>query len=216
VREQVGVVDLVARVGKALLLDTVVGGLAVLEALAASDVRECEQDYYQEGELLWLDADTLIRQLTDDKKSLTDFLQIFLAKGGDTGPLIVTYNRQELIDDLNQVVKYDWAKFLHDRVDLINPHADLEGITRGGYKLVYQDHPSDTEKMAGGGRRMAGPNVWYSLGLRISAEGTISDVRWGGPADQAKLAPRSEAHRDQRPHLLCRPYARCHRRSQDK
>lgn len=147
------------------------------------------QDYYQEGELLWLDADTLIRQLTDDKKSLTDFLQIFLAKGGNTGPLIVTYNRQELIDDLNQVVKYDWAKFLHDRVDLINPRADLDGITRGGYKLVYQDHPSDTAKMAGGGRRMAGPDVWYSLGLRISGEGVISDVRWGGPADQAKLAP---------------------------
>ena len=148
------------------------------------------QDYYQEGELLWLDADTLIRQLTDDKKSLTDFLQIFLAKGGNTGPLIVTYNRQELIDDLNQVVKYDWAKFLHDRVDLINPRADLDGITRGGYKLVYQDHPSDTAKMAGSsGRRMAGPDVWYSLGLRISGEGTISDVRWGGPADQAKLAP---------------------------
>ena len=148
------------------------------------------QDYYQEGELLWLDADTLIRQLTDDKKSLTDFLQIFLAKGGNTGPLIVTYNRQELIDDLNQVVKYDWAKFLHDRVDLINPRADLDGIARGGYKLIYQDHPSDTDRMAGGGgRRMAGPNVWYSLGLRISAEGVISDVRWGSPADQAKLAP---------------------------
>ncbi len=148
------------------------------------------QDYYQEGELLWLDADTLIRQLTDDKKSLTDFLQIFLAKGGNTGPLIVPYNRQELIDDLNQVVKYDWAKFLHDRVDLINPHADLEGITRGGYKLVYQDHPSDTAKMAGAAAvAWPGPNVWYSLGLRISAEGTISDVRWGGPADQAKLAP---------------------------
>jgi predicted metalloprotease with PDZ domain len=147
------------------------------------------QDYYQEGELLWLDADTLIRQLTDDKKSLTDFLQIFLAKGGNTGPLIVTYNRQELIDDLNQVVKYDWAKFLHDRVDLINPRADLDGINRGGYKLIYQDHPSDTEKMVGGGRRMAGPNVWYSLGLRVSADGNISDVRWGSPADQARLAP---------------------------
>ena len=149
------------------------------------------QDYYQEGELLWLDADTLIRQLTGDKKSLTDFLQIFLAKGGNTGPLIVTYNRQELIDDLNQVVKYDWAKFLHDRVDLINPHADLDGITRGGYKLIYQDHPNDSEKlMAGSSRRGGfGPNVWYSLGLRISAEGAIADVRWGGPADQAKLAP---------------------------
>ena len=149
------------------------------------------QDYYQEGELLWLDADTLIRQLTDDKKSLTDFLQIFLAKGGNTGPLIVPYNRQELIDDLNQVVKYDWAKFLHDRVDLINPRADLEGIERGGYKLIYQDHPNDSEKlMAGSSRRGgAGPNVWYSIGLRVSGEGVISDVRWDGPADKAKLAP---------------------------
>jgi predicted metalloprotease with PDZ domain len=159
------------------------------------------QDYYQEGELLWLDADTKIRELTNDKKSLTDFLHIFLAKGGpgspansfagvvNTGPLIVPYHREELIEDLNQVVPYDWAKFLHDRVDLINPHADLDGITRGGYKLVFQDHPSDTEKLGGGGRRMAGPNVWYSLGLRLTGEGNISDVRWGGPADQAKLAP---------------------------
>jgi predicted metalloprotease with PDZ domain len=150
------------------------------------------QDYYQEGELLWLDADTLIRQLTDDKKSLTDFLHIFLGKGGNTGPLIVTYNREELIKDLNDVVKYDWAGFLHDRVDLVNPHADLEGITRGGYKLVYQDHPSESVAgmMGGGGRRGGGgPNVWYSLGLQVGGDGTIYDVRWGSLADKAKLAP---------------------------
>ncbi len=149
------------------------------------------QDYYQEGELFWLDADTLIRKLTDNKKSLTDFLHIFLAKGGNTGPLIVTYNRDELIADLNQVVKYDWATFIHERVDNINPHADLAGIERGGYKLVYTDKPSASERtiaMAGGPRR-GGLNVWYSLGLRVSAEGVISDVRWGGPADKAKLAP---------------------------
>ena len=147
------------------------------------------QDYYQEGELLWLDADTLIRQLTNDQKSLTDFLHIFLGKGGNTGPLIVTYNREELINDLNQVVKYDWAGFLHQRIDLINPHADLEGITRGGYKLVYQDHPSESEKTLAGTRRGARPDLWYSLGLRVAKEGTISDVRWGGPADKAKIAP---------------------------
>jgi predicted metalloprotease with PDZ domain len=150
------------------------------------------QDYYQEGELLWLDADTLIRQLTGDKKSLTDFLQIFLAKGGNTGPLIVPYKRQELIDDLNQVAPYDWTAFLRDRVDLINPHADLAGIERGGYKLIYQDHPSESEMTlaaAGGRRGPAGPNIWYSLGLRVNNEGVITDVRWGGPADKAKLAP---------------------------
>jgi predicted metalloprotease with PDZ domain len=150
------------------------------------------QDYYQEGELFWLDADTKIRELTNDKKSLTDFFHIFLAKGGNTGPLIVTYNRQELIDDLNQVVKYDWATFMHDRIDLINPHADFDGITRGGYKIVYQDHP--TPSIAAMMRSFSrhypiGPNVWYSLGLQLGADGTIRDVRWGSVADKAKLAP---------------------------
>jgi predicted metalloprotease with PDZ domain len=149
------------------------------------------QDYYQEGELLWLDADTLIRKLTDNKKSLNDFEAIFLGKGGNTGPLIVPYERPELIADLNQVVPYDWAKFLHDRIDLINPRADLAGIEQGGYKLVYEDKPSDAQKtlQAAGGRRGAGVNAWYSIGLNASADGTISDVRFHGPADKAKLSP---------------------------
>ena len=73
-------------------------------------------DYYQEGELVWLDADTLIRQKTNNQKSLTDFLHIFLGKGGNTGPLIVPYNFDELCADLNQVLPYDWAKFFRDRV----------------------------------------------------------------------------------------------------
>ena len=150
------------------------------------------QDYYQEGELFWLDADTKIRELTNDQKSLTDFLHIFLGKGGNTGPLIVTYNRDELVRDLNDVVKYDWASFIHDRIDLINPHADFDGITRGGYKIVYQDHPTESFEAlmkAYGRRGGTGPNVWYSLGLQLGADGTIHDVRWGSLADKAKLAP---------------------------
>jgi predicted metalloprotease with PDZ domain len=149
------------------------------------------QDYYQEGELLWLDADTLIRKMTDNKKSLDDFEKIFLAKGGNTGPLIVTYTFDELVQDLNEVVKYDWATFLHDRVDKINPHADVEGIERGGYKLVYKDKPSASEKMMSSvaGRRGAGVDCWYSLGMRVGADGSISDVRWNGPADKAHLGP---------------------------
>jgi predicted metalloprotease with PDZ domain len=148
------------------------------------------QDYYQEGELFWLDADTLIRQKTNNQRSLTDFLHIFLAKGGNTGPLIVPYDRKELIADLNQVLPYDWATFIHDRIDNINPHADLDGIARGGYKLVFTDKPNPSEKMIGataGARR--GGSAWYSLGLRLSAEGLISDVRWGSPADRANIGP---------------------------
>lgn len=149
------------------------------------------QDYYQEGELLWLDADTLIRKLTDNKKSLNDFEAIFLGKGGNTGPLIVPYERPELIADLNEVVPYDWAKFLHERIDNINPRADLAGIEQGGYKLVYEDKPSKAQMtlMAAGGRRGGGISAWYSLGINAGADGTISDVRFHSPADQAKLSP---------------------------
>ena len=149
------------------------------------------QDYYQEGELFWLDADTTIRKLTDNKKSLTDFLHIFLAKGGNTGPLIVTYNRDELIADLNQVAKYDWAAFMRDRVDAITPHADLAGIEQGGYKLVYTDKPTKSARTIAstGGRRGGGIDAWYSIGIRVNREGDIADVRWNGPADKAKLFP---------------------------
>ena len=146
------------------------------------------QSYYQEGELVWLDADTLIREQTNGKKSLTDFLHIFLGKGGDTGPIIVPYDRKELIRDLNEVLPYDWAGFLHQRIDLPNPHTDLAGIERAGYKLVYTDKPSDTEKALAKTRRGA-INVWYSLGFRIAADGTVGDVRITGPADKAMLYP---------------------------
>jgi len=150
------------------------------------------QDYYDEGELLWLDADTLIRSRTNNKKSVDDFLRIFLAKGGNTGPLIVPYTFDELVQDLNQVMPYDWAAFLHDRVDKVNPRADLTGIEHGGYKLLYQDKPNPSERTlaAVSGRRIGGgPDCWFSIGLRIGGDGAITDVRWNGPADKASLAP---------------------------
>ncbi len=150
------------------------------------------QDYYEEGELVWLEADTLIRSKTNNKKSLDDFQKIFLAKGGNTGPLIVTYTFDELVQDLNQVMPYDWATFLHDRVGKIHPRADLAGVEQGGYKLVYKDkpNPSEREISAVSSRRGGGgPDCWYSIGMRMSSDGTVSDVRWDGPADKVRLAP---------------------------
>ncbi|AXC10441.1 PDZ domain family protein [Acidisarcina polymorpha] len=150
------------------------------------------QDYYQEGELLWLDADTLIRKTTGDRKSLNDFERIFLGQGGNTGPLILPYTFDELVADLNQVMPYDWATFLHDRIDNINPRADLAGIEQGGYKLVYRDRLSPSEKtLLSKSRHRADASIdtWFSLGIRVKGEGNITDVRWNGPSDQARLAP---------------------------
>lgn len=149
------------------------------------------QDYYFDGALLWLDADTLIRKITDNRKSLDDFEKIFLGKGGDTGPLIVTYDFNELVNDLNEVVPYDWAKFLRDGVYKITDHADFAGIERGGYRLAFEDKPSATEKtlIKLEDRLHGGLDCWYSIGLQLAPDGRILDVRWGGPGDKAKLAP---------------------------
>src|ERR1700676_1678388 len=47
-------------------------------------------DFYEEGELLWLDVDTTLRRLTKDKKSINDFCQVFA--GGPGGqPALKTY-----------------------------------------------------------------------------------------------------------------------------
>jgi predicted metalloprotease with PDZ domain len=171
--------------------DTAIAASVLRDKNAAWSNWRRGQDYYQEGELLWLDADTLIRKLTENKKSLNDFERIFLAKGGNTGPLIVPYKFDELVEDLNAVVTYDWATFLHERIDNINPHADLAGIEQGGYKLVFKDKPSATERAVARthSRRSMWPDCWFSIGLRVDETGSIRDVRWSGPANKARLAP---------------------------
>jgi predicted metalloprotease with PDZ domain len=145
-------------------------------------------DYYPEGDLVWLDVDTTIRKLTSDQKNLRDFLTVFVAGHGSTPPEIVPYDFDELVRDLNQVVAYDWASFLRQRVYTVQPRANLEGIEQGGYKLVYTETPSAYSRIS---LRPGTPalNVWYSLGIAIDETGNISDVRVGGPADKAKLAP---------------------------
>jgi predicted metalloprotease with PDZ domain len=145
-------------------------------------------DYYGEGELLWLDADTLIRKMTDNQKTLDDFQRIFLGEGGNTGPLIVTYTFDELVRDLNEVMPYDWATFFHDRVNKIHPNANLAGIERGGYRLVYADKPTASESAVLLALQRT-VDAWYSIGVRVDAKGIIQDVRRNGPADKARIAP---------------------------
>jgi len=167
--------------------DTAVGISALQGGAAWANWRR-SADYYPEGDLIWLDVDTTIRKLTKDQKSLKDFLAIFVAGHGSTPPQIVPYDFDELVGDLNQVVANDWAGFLRDRVYKIQPHADLEGIEQGGWKLVYTDTPTPYSNIS---LRPGTPqlDVWYSIGIAVGSDGAITDVRVGGPADQAKLAP---------------------------
>jgi predicted metalloprotease with PDZ domain len=143
-------------------------------------------DYYFEGLLLWMEADVIIRQQSQGRLSLDDFCHRFHG-GPDTGPLVRTYTFDDIVNTLNDVLPYDWRGFLNERVNLINAHAPLGGITNGGWKLVYNETPNEEVKFTEQQRKFI--DLSYSIGLIVNTEGTVLDVTPELPAAKAGLAP---------------------------
>ena len=145
-------------------------------------------DYYNVGYLIWLDADTLIREQSHGQRSLDDFArQFFGMDDGSYGEL--TYTFDDVVAALNRVQPYDWATFLHQRVDTVNVDAPIAGVTRGGYRLAFTDKQSDLNKSSDERRKLT--SLTYSVGLSVDKDGEIKDVLWNGPAFRAGLAPGS-------------------------
>jgi predicted metalloprotease with PDZ domain len=143
-------------------------------------------DFYPEGELIWLEADTTIRKLSKNAKSLNDFCARFLGLGGNTPPEVVPYTFEDVVNNLNAIQPYDWATFFRDRLTAKSPHAPMGGIANGGYRVEYTDQPN--EFVHAEETRDHGVNAWYSLGIHV-ADGAIGDVLVGSPAYNAGLGP---------------------------
>ena len=144
-------------------------------------------DYYPEGELVWLEIDTILRKQTANKKSLNDFCAMFFSIGGDTLPKVMPYTLEDVIAALNTIVPYDWGQLLKARLTAKVPHAPLTGIENSGYKLVYTDQPNPY--MEASASAAGESNQWFSLGVRISNDGKVEDVLLGSPAEKAGLGP---------------------------
>jgi predicted metalloprotease with PDZ domain len=144
------------------------------------------EDYYTEGLLIWLDADTRIRELSGGKKSLDDFARLFLGRNSTT-VVPETYTFDDVVAALNTVQPYDWAGFLHTRIYELAPKPPEDGIVRGGYKLVY----TDTEPAWRAYYEKSAPIVSfaYSLGFIVATDGTIGNVWWDSPAFKAGIVP---------------------------
>jgi predicted metalloprotease with PDZ domain len=142
------------------------------------------EDYYGEGALIWLDADTLIRQRSGGKRSLDDFARGFF--GVEDGRwTALTYTFEDVVKALNAVEPYDWAAFLRQRLDRRGAEAPLDGLTRGGYRLVYTDTPTEHQKAAAAaGKR---DDFYYSLGFMLDKDGAIGAELWDSPAFKAGL-----------------------------
>lgn len=146
-------------------------------------------DYYDEGELLWLEVDLTIRAKTNGKKSLNDFAAAFEGLGGNTGPKVVPYTFEDIVNGLNAVVPNDWATFLRTRLDSNEFHApELPGIDAlSGYKLVYTDKPDYWSQLVESLNNFV--DTRFSLGLSVGSDGKVRDVIVGGLADKAGFGP---------------------------
>jgi predicted metalloprotease with PDZ domain len=142
------------------------------------------EDYYSEGQLVWLEIDTLIRQLSDESRSLDSFARAFF--GMDDGSFVTRpYDFAEVVDTLGAIVDYDWTGFLTQRLQGKAEGAPLAGIGRGGYELVYRDTQSDFGIASNTALNTI--DLMFSLGLLLSSDGAIQEVIWGSLAFEGGL-----------------------------
>ncbi|HEV8145109.1 MAG TPA: hypothetical protein VGP79_01935 [Bryobacteraceae bacterium] len=143
-------------------------------------------DFYDEGTLIWLEADVLIRQRSRGTKSLDDFCRAF--HGGPSGsPALKTYTFDDVVAGLNSVQANDWAGFLNQRVMTVAPRAPLGGIENGGWKLTFNATRSELWKAFE--ERRKNIDLSYSIGMVVKEDGTVQDVAMDGPAQKAGVAP---------------------------
>jgi len=142
------------------------------------------EDYYNEGSLTWLEADLLIRQATNDAKSLDDFARAFFGgREGDWGQ--DTYDFDDVVAALNAVHPYDWAGFLRQRLQTPGQAAPVGGIERAGYRLAWRDAPNvfDRDRMA----QAKNYDLTHSLGMTIDKDAIAGAILWDGPAFKADI-----------------------------
>ena len=144
------------------------------------------QDYYDEGALMWLRADVQIREQTQGRLSLDDFLRGFFGQR-DTGPIVAPYTREDIEAALSAIYPYDWHAFIEAHVYQVNSKPPTDGLEAAGWRIVYNATPNnenfDSDIFP------IGYYGSYSIGMDVKKDGTISDVWPGTPAYDAGLGP---------------------------
>lgn len=121
----------------------------------------------------------MIRERSNGRRSLDDFARAFF--GINDGSWVpVTYTFDDIVAALNAVVAHDWTTFLRERVYEAGTEPPLDGLARGGHRLVFKEERSAFQREA----EAYGSNAdfSYSLGLGFGENGNVTSVQWDGPA----------------------------------
>ena len=173
------------------LEDTAVSAQILYEAPPEWTAWRRSADFYPESELIWLDADTIIRKQTNGRRSLDDFCREFEGPPS-TPPEMKPYTLGDVVAALNRVAPYDWSGFFQQRVFAVALRAPLGGIEQGGWRLVYNDTPNELQQARENFAH--GMDLTDSIGMLVQQkkkeeEGTIVDVIPGMAAAAAGIAP---------------------------
>lgn len=168
------------------LADTAVAAQVLSGLPTAWTAERRALDYYDESGLIWLEADTILRQRSGGTKSLDDFCRAFHG-GASSAPAVVPYTAEDVYAALGKVMPYDWKGLFSERVYAVQPRAPLGGIEGAGWKLVYTDQPNAYQKLRAKSSKLADES--FTLGVWVKDDGTISDVVTGSPAWEAGLGP---------------------------
>ena len=163
------------------LLDTAVAVPGFAYGLRGWTNWRRSSDYYDEGDLMWLEVATIIERETQGKKSIDDFCLIFHG-GPNNGPQVKPYTFDDLVGTLNKVAPYDWASFFHQHLDSTSPDMPAGGIEYGGWKVEFNDNPLHLP-----GRHGATGDL-YSIGLLLGDDGAVNDSVVGSPAFEAGIS----------------------------
>jgi predicted metalloprotease with PDZ domain len=139
------------------------------------------EDYYDEGDLFWLEVATIIHRESHGQKSIDDFCHAFHG-GANNGPEVKTYTFDELVAALDAIAPFDWATFFNTRLDSTAPEAPTGGIENGGWKVTFSAEPSKLT-----GRHGAATDI-YSIGLKLGDDGAVTDSIFGSPAFEAGIS----------------------------
>jgi predicted metalloprotease with PDZ domain len=155
-------------------------------------------DFYDEGELIWLEADALIRARTHGERSLDDFCRAFLGDGGggpispdkvpSERPRVVPYDAADVTAALGRILPYDWTAFFAERLTTLRDRPPLEGIALAGSAVTYTERTNATVESSE--KAYHSLDLTSSLGLSLDDDkAEVTDVVPGSPADVAGLTP---------------------------
>lgn len=134
------------------------------------------QDYYNEGAMLWMEMDAIIRAGSNGQKSFNDFCKAFFSRKQEN-VIHVGFTEEDVIEHLNDVYPYNWKELIDKRVRGLTDEISLDFVEACGYRIQYSNKATDFDK----------DSVRTSLGLGVDDNGKITGIVPNSPADKAGL-----------------------------